>query len=281
MPIGSFFGKLSYMKIFLSILISLAMLVGCTPTPDVGMDIYTFSIGKADCSLLSFDGFNVLIDAGEEDDGGDIFRELHTLQVSKLDLVILTHFDRDHIGGYGELSDFIPIEKVILPDYARESEFYEIMESSILEHDTPVERLSADASFTLGRASFTVWASTQTYDPEKGNDNAMSLVTAVTYGQTRLVFLADAEGGWFKDLCYKGYELGCDIVKMPCHGKWNKNIPAMLALPLPQFAIVTDSEKNPAAEKTLDALTALDITTLRTIDGNVHLFTDGQKVTAR
>ena len=35
--------------------------------------------------------------------------------------------------------------------------------------------------------------------------------------------------------------------------------------------------KNPAAWKTLDALTAMDITTLRTIDGDVHLFTDGQK----
>ena len=269
------------MKIFLSILLCLAMLTGCTPAPDVGMDIYTFSIGKADCSLLSFDGINVLIDTGEEDDGNDILRELDKLQVKKLDLVILTHFDRDHIGGFKDLSANIPIEKVVLPDYVRESDFYEIMESSIQDRDIPVERLSADAAFDLGRASFTVWVSTQTYDPEKANDNAMSLVTAVTYGQTRLVFMADAEGGWFKDLCYKGYELGCDVIKMPCHGKWNKNIPAMLSLSMPQFAIVTDSEKNPAALKTLDALTAMDITTLRTIDGDVHLFTDGQKVTVR
>ena len=72
------------MKIFLSILLCLAMLTGCTPAPDVGMDIYTFSIGKADCSLLSFDGINVLIDTGEEDDGNDILRELDKLQVKKL-----------------------------------------------------------------------------------------------------------------------------------------------------------------------------------------------------
>ena len=93
--------------------------------------------------------------------------------------------------------------------------------------------------------------------------------------------MADAEGGWLNDLCYEGYELGCDVIKFPCHGKWQKHIPALLALSLPAYAIVTDSVKNPAAEKTLDALSTMDITTLRTMDGDVHLFTDGMKVTVR
>lgn len=269
------------MKIILSILLCLASLVGCVPSDQVGMDIYTFSLGKADCSLLSFEGTNVLIDTGEEDDGDDIVRKLHELEIEKLDLVILTHFDKDHIGGFQALSAAIPIEKVEMPDYVRDSELYEIMEAALLAHEIPAERLSADTTFDLGRASFTVWTSTQTYDPEKGNDNAMSLVTSVTYGQTKLLFMADAEGAWFKDLVYKGYELGCDVIKMPCHGKWNKNIPAMLALSLPQYAVITDSDKNPAAVKTLDALSVMDIETLRTIDGDVHLFTDGQKVTVR
>ena len=56
------------MKTILTILLCLTTLAGCTPAPESGMDIYTFSIGKADCSLLSFDGINVLIDTGEEDD---------------------------------------------------------------------------------------------------------------------------------------------------------------------------------------------------------------------
>jgi beta-lactamase superfamily II metal-dependent hydrolase len=106
----------------------------------------------------------------------------------------------------------------------------------------------------------------------------MSLVTAVAFGQIRLLFMADAEGGWMKDLCYQGYELGCNIIKFPCHGKWQKHVPTLLALSLPQYAIITDSDKNPADVKTLDALQTLDITTLRTADGDVHLFTDGMTV---
>ena len=56
-------------------------------------------------------------------------------------------------------------------------------------------------------------------------------------------------------------------------------MPTLLALSLPQYAIITDSEKNPADIKTLDALNTLDITTLRTANGSVHLYTDGFKVT--
>ena len=269
------------MKSFLSILLCLAALMGCAPAPSGGMDMYTFSIGKADCSLLSFDGINVLIDAGEKDDGQQIVKELNDLQVKKLDLVILTHFDKDHIGGFRALSSFIPIDKVILPDYARDSDLYRDMEAALTERGIPAQRLDADVRFELGRAAFTVWTSTQTYDTEKENDNKMSLVTAISYGQIRLLFLGDAEGAWLSDLCYGGYELGCDIIKIPCHGKWQKNVPALLALSLPKYAIVTDSDKNPAELKTLDALSALDITILRTADGDVHLFTDGMKVTVR
>ncbi len=269
------------MKALLSILVCFAVLMGCVSTPANGMDVYTFSVGKADCSLLSFDGINVLIDAGEEDDGGDIIRELRDLQVEKLDLVILTHFDKDHIGGFAALSGAIPISKVILPDYVRNSEPYQAMEEALNAHKIPAERLSSDAAFTLGRSAFTVWASPQTYDPEKENDNQMSLITAVTFGQTRLLFMADAEGAWLKELCFSSYELGCDVIKMPCHGKWQKNVPVLLGLSLPRYAVITDSGKNPAAEKTLDTLAAMDISTLRTADGDVHLFTDGKTVTVR
>ena len=270
------------MKTFICVLLCLAALTGCAaPSTAGGMDIYTFSIGKADCSLLSFDGVNVLIDAGESDDGQDILRDLEKLGVKELDLVILTHFDKDHIGGFPAIARALPIGGVILPDYVRESERYEAMMAAIEEKAIPVRRLSADTGLTLKNAAFTFYPSTQPYDPEKGNDNELSLVTAVTYGQIKLLFMADAEDKWLNDLCYKGYDLSCDLMKFPYHGKWQKDLPALLALSLPSYVIITDSGKNPAAMKTLNALKTMDIPALRTADGNVHLFTDGKKLTVR
>ncbi len=269
------------MKTILPILFCLAALTGCSPTPASGMEIYTYSIGKADCSLLSFDGINVLIDTGEYDDGDNIVEELHRLNIEKLDLVILTHFDKDHIGGFKNLVDSVTVIKVIMPDYARASESYLNMENALKKRAITPERLSSDLRLELGRASFVIWTSTQSYDPKTENDNKMSLVTSVTYGQVKLLFMADAEGEWLRDLCYKGYELGCDIIKIPCHGKWQKNMPVLVALSLPKYAIITDSVKNPASDKTLEVLNTMDIITLRTSAGNIHISTDGKKVTVR
>jgi len=263
-------------------LICCASLIGCAPAiPADGMDIYTFSIGKADCSLLSFDGKNVLIDAGEKDDGNDIVKALKELRVSQIDLVILTHFDKDHIGGFPAVCEAFPVSGVLRPDYVRDSDAYAAMEAAIEKHAIPVQAIQADSSLTLGSASFTLWPSTQAYDSEEGNDNEMTLVASIAYGQTKLLFMGDANERWLSDLCYGGYALDCDILKFPYHGKWQKNVPVLLALSLPKYAIITDSEKNPAALKTLDALKGLDIPALRTIDGDIHLFTDGKKVTVR
>ena len=148
------------MKTIFSIFICLAMLFGCTPAPVKGMDIYTFSVGKADCSLLSFDGYNVLIDTGEEDDGDEILEALHRLEIEKLDLVILTHFDKDHIGGFPEISDGIPIDKVILPDYVRDSDLYSAMTAALETHAIPAERATlrrAPSASLSGKPSSAPW----------------------------------------------------------------------------------------------------------------------------
>ena len=270
------------MKRIKSIMLCLLMLMGCTPSPALGgMDVYAFSIGKADCHLFSFDGAHVLIDAGEADDGEDIADALKYLGIDKLDLVILTHFDKDHIGGFAELCSSVDVAKVIMPDYVRDSKQYRAMMAAIEGYNIPVTRLSADAAETIKGTTFEIWASTQVYDTEKGNDNELSLITAVTYGNVRMLYMGDAQDSWLNDLCYKGYDLSCDVLKFPYHGKWQKEVPALLALSLPKYAIITDSNKNPMAEETEQALKTLDIEILSTSVDNVHLFIDGSTVTVQ
>ena len=71
------------------------------------LDLYVFSCGKADAILLQFDGHNVLVDTGENGDGKEIVTELESKNVEKIDLLILTHHDKDHIGGADVILDFV------------------------------------------------------------------------------------------------------------------------------------------------------------------------------
>ncbi|UKI13072.1 MAG: MBL fold metallo-hydrolase [Oscillospiraceae bacterium] len=57
------------------------------------------SVGKADCILLRMDDRVILIDTGEKADAALIRRTLDGYGIRRIDCLILTHYDNDHIGA--------------------------------------------------------------------------------------------------------------------------------------------------------------------------------------
>lgn len=285
---GVFFGYAGDMKKlcirFASLMLGIFMLAGLNgcrkkeAAAPMALDFYAFSLGQADCLLLSYEGYHILIDAGETDDGEDICRALSELGIKKLDLLVVTHFDKDHIGGLPVLAETVEIDGCLMPDYVRDSKKYRAMEAALEQFDVPVMRLQADMGLELGRGSFAFWISPIPYDTEEKNDNELSIVTRFTYGDTSFLLTGDAEGAWLEALCDKSYDISCTVLKVPHHGKWESDLALFTALALPEYAVITDSGKNPADEETLSALTLEGAEILRTAQGDVHLVSDGRQV---
>ena len=256
---------------FASLMLGIFMLAGLNgcrkkeAAAPMALDFYAFSLGQADCLLLSYEGYHILIDAGETDDGEDICRALSELGIKKLDLLVVTHFDKDHIGGLPVLAEAVEIDGRLMHDYVRDSKKYRAMEAVLEQFDVPVMRLQADMGLELGRGSFAFWISPIPYDTEEKNDNELSIVTRFTYGDTS--FLRD-----------KSYDISCTVLKVPHHGKWESDLALFTALALPEYAVITDSGKNPADEETLSALTLEGAEILHTAQGDVHLVSDGRQV---
>lgn len=57
------------------------------------------NVGKGDCILVQAGDASVLIDAGYENTVDVVLSHLRRQGVSHLDAMIITHYDRDHIGG--------------------------------------------------------------------------------------------------------------------------------------------------------------------------------------
>ena len=62
----------------------------------MGIVIKTYNVGKADCFLIKLDDFLLLVDGGY---GYTMFDIIKNNDLADLDGIILTHIDRDHIGG--------------------------------------------------------------------------------------------------------------------------------------------------------------------------------------
>lgn len=76
-------------------------------------------VGQGQCIILRSQGRTFLIDCGGDDneDAADLAAETLLSQgISRLDGVIVTHYDGDHAGGVGYLLQRIPADAVFLPN---------------------------------------------------------------------------------------------------------------------------------------------------------------------
>lgn len=269
----------------LPILLSLALLLSLTGCgrSDAGansMTVLYLDVGKADCTILTDGAHTVLIDCAETDDGETILSVLKENRISQIDLLIVTHFDKDHIGGVPEVLSSFSVLHVIEPDYAPENpeaEAYTAYRAALELASITPEAVSDALDVTLGDMQLSILgAGGAAY--EKNTDNNNSLVVTVTHCENRFFFAGDIEKQRIADLLEAGVS-SCDVLKVPHHGVYNKQLPALFAALGMKEAVITCSEKNPADSETIDRLDALGCRVWQTVNGTVRVISNQNGIT--
>lgn len=221
-----------------------------------GLTITAFPVGKADALLLQEGETAVLVDTGEADDGSYLVEELKNRGVERLDLLLVTHFDKDHVGSASYIMESMEVERVMMPDYEGERpEYHAFMEKLSLCPD--VRRLTGKEQLTLGELKWTVYPAEEPdkiQDTDGEYDNDMSLVAGVTYGNRSFLLTGDIEKTRIAQMLASGEDWKHDWIKMPHHGRYQKAVKELLDAVSPEYAVICCSLEEPAEEKTLEAL---------------------------
>jgi len=80
--------------------------------------ITALDVGQGQCILLQIGEFSAAIDCGgsyPEEAGEQLARTLHSAGVTKLDALIVSHYDSDHAGGVPQLLERIDVHSLFLP----------------------------------------------------------------------------------------------------------------------------------------------------------------------
>ena len=96
--------------------------------------------------------------------------------------------------------------------------------------------------------------------------------------ENRFFFAGDIEKQRIADLLETGVA-SCDVLKVPHHGVYNKQLPALFAALGMKEAVITCSETDPADEETLAALDALGCRVWQTVNGTVRVVSDQNGLT--
>ena len=243
------------------------------------LNIYCFQAGKADAFLFWNEAGAVLIDTGESGFGKTVLAKIDELGVKKLDYLILTHFDKDHVGGAKKLISDFPVGTILQSNCPKEgAEAYEkyaaAVEASGIEPVTVREPLT----FQLGDVTFAVDPpARESYDRDESNNS--SLIVTVTHGAKRLLFCGDAEDLRLAEFL-KTEPGRYDLVKLPHHGVWQATLRELIAEAAPARALITSSNAEPEDPETLALLADKGVETFLTRIAPVLITSDGTTLTA-
>ncbi len=98
--------------------------------PDHFLHVVTCDVGQGDAILLSFGFTQILIDTGPDESVLSCLDKQLPFWDKKIDVLVLTHFDEDHIGGFQQLTQVYSIAYLILPlsNYKDSQTFLELKE---------------------------------------------------------------------------------------------------------------------------------------------------------
>ena len=238
------------------------------------LDIVMFKIGQADSILLRVGNQSVLIDTGEDEDGEEIIDYMKENGIDQIDYLILTHFDKDHVGGADTILNEVKILNVITPNYESDSQDYKEYMAALEDHQITLKTLTNVFTFNIGSAEFTI------EPPQKetySDVNNYSLVISVEHGKNRFLFAGDSEEERLTELLESG-DLEHTFLKVPHHGRYNDKSTEFFTRIKPQYAVITSSDKNPEEKEVVDALTQLGTRIYLTRNGDIFISSDGDSL---
>ncbi len=252
-----------------------AALCGCGKEESQALLKMTFlDTGKSDCIVIQAGESVVVNDAADEDDQEMICAFLDGLQTERIEYLVLSHFDKDHIGSADKLLQRYEVGCVLMPDYQEDSEPYLALMEALQETETESRRLRESYQFSLEGIEFYVDAPGEaSYD----NDNNYSLITRVTCNRNEILLMGDAQKQRTEEFLESTHlPRSCDLIKMPHHGDYNKRLRDLFVKVHPKYAVLTaGAERSRVEEETLTLLEACRCGAYYTDEGTVTVTSDG------
>lgn len=274
---------------------ALLLLTGCTEEPvqpaqtaantNDGSEITgefkitSYDVGKGDAFLLQTEGNAVMIDTGYQSDGKSLTKKLMKNGVSTINTLIITHFDKDHVGGAAKIIGNLKVEQIYVPDYVSDSDEYKEFAAAAEKSSAKLNVMKAadKAEWQAGDVSYKLFAPNDTFYG-KNEENDYSLALYITHGANTFLFPGDAENTRMQELINLG--LGAvTFLKFPYHGNYLKKTEAFLDAYAPKYTVVTSSQKEPADSSTVDTLKKRGVEAYYMQNGDVVITSNGKELT--
>ena len=231
---------------------------------ETDLKITVLDVGQGLSVLAENDGHFLLYDGGGGEKSDYVVAYLAERGCSKLDYLIASHYDGDHISGLVGCLYQYPVDTVICPDYSTGKDIQTAFEKALKINKAKTVHPQAGEEFAFGGATLKVLAAEEY---SAGDDNNSSLVLQICYGGFKYLLTGDAEWGTEKMLLEAGVSLASDVYVAGHHGSASSSGWDFVDAVSPKAAVISCGAGNDyghPAESTLRVLEEQDLDLYRT-----------------
>lgn len=253
------------------------------PVANGTLEVHFIDVGQSTSVLVvGPDGRTMLIDSGDFRDRGEhVLRYLRHENVSRIDVLVTSHADADHIGGHAAVIEYYETQAdgvgaIYDPGIAASTLTYERYLDAVERHEVPLYRTVAGDSIPFGNASVKVFAPP---DPPLADRerNENSVVLRVAYGGTSFLLTGDGEAAAERYLVTTyGDRLDATVLAAGHHGSRTSTSAAFLDAVSPEFVVISsayDSQYGHPHDEVLERLAEWSIPTYWTATHGTTVFT--------
>ena len=236
------------LKILVTIITVIILLNSIIYVTDKNLKIYFVDVGQGDCTLIQTnEKKNILIDGGGSEFGSFDVGESILLPyllnrgINKIDYMMISHFDSDHIGGLFYIMENLKVDNIIISRQGKNSENFKKFIQIISEKQINLIIVKRGDYVKIDDTSYfeILFPGEKQISDNVLNNN--SIVAKFVSSNVTMLFTGDIEEIAEKRLCelYRNTnKLQADIIKVAHHGSKTSSTLSFLELVNPQIALI-------------------------------------------
>ena len=248
-------------------------------TQPAGLRVTFLDVGQGDSVLLETASARVLVDEGPPE--AHVAQQLTAMGIHSLSALVLTHPQRDHVGGAADVVRRLWVGEILDPGLAASGPEREEAVAVARERGVPVRVVRTGSTYRAGGLLLHVlWPPDPGSPGEDPNQNAV--VLTASFGETDVFLSADAESDVTARLPLRAVE----IMKVAHHGSADPGLEDELRTLRPRIAVISCGRHNDHGHPRPETLAALaeipGLAVYRTdLDGRVVVESDGRRLGVR
>jgi competence protein ComEC len=249
------------------------------------LEVNFFDVGQGDAIFIQTPKRNqILIDGGQSSVILEKLGKEMPFWDRSIDLIILTHPERDHLVGLLEVFKKYKVENIFWTGIKRDIPEYQEWQKLIKKERAKIYIIPFVQKVTIGKdiSMNFLYPIENLADKEYQNSNDTSIVAKLNFNQNSFLFTGDISKSVEEELINYYQNLKSDVLKVAHHGSKTSTSEEFLKKILPKIAVIMVGKENPYGhphQEVLEILNKFGIRVLRTDEnGDVKIISDGQKL---